>query len=363
MAKSKDKKPKTVLAKVEEVARKLGVEVDPLSLEAPVVGFYSTGIPPLDAELGGGVAVGGVYEFFGPEKAGKSAAADLFIASCHRAGDGEALIEEYENTREVARMKRCGIDLKRVLMLKPDNTEQGWVTLNALINGKRAVVQSAIKRGQRVSPSIVVWDSLGQSASKKEVDAANKGGVKGAKAEVGGNAKLFALNLRTTTHAWRRYGITLVIVNQETEKIGENSHGFGPPPTTTPGGKAPKRKADVRIKFSSVWSPPFLKGKGLLVTLRFRKNKFNPKAGQAHFVIDYDRGPSAGATALYLLHEANKLKNAPKKGRFRLPFWKQFRRSSFIDRMETDAAFAAKVWTYLAAAKVKSKEKLVESDE
>ena len=197
-----------------------------ISSENPIkVEAVSSGSLAIDSALGiGGYPKGRIVEVYGPESSGKTTIALHAIAEVQKTGGIAAFIDA-ENALDIEYAKALGVDFTpgKFFLSQPDSGEQ------ALDIAEKLILSGAI--------DIIVIDSVAALVPKAEID-----GVMGAN-HIGLQARLMSQALRKLAGVLNRSNASLVFINQLREKVGVM---FGSP-ETTPGGRALKFYASVRI--------------------------------------------------------------------------------------------------------------------
>ena len=241
----------------------------------------------LDVALGvGGYPRGRIIEVYGPESSGKTTVSLHAIAEVQRNGGTAAFIDA-EHALDPQYAEKLGVNIDELLLSQPDTGEQGLEIADALVSS------GAI--------DIVVIDSVAALVPRAEID-----GEMGA-SHVGLQARLMSQALRKLSGSINKTKTIAIFINQIREKVGVM---FGNP-ETTPGGRALKFYATVRLEVRR--AEQLKQGTDIVgnrTKIKVVKNKVAPPFKVAEIDIMYGKGVSQTGEILDLGAEQEIIRKA-----------------------------------------------------
>ena len=251
---------------------------DTVKMEVDVI---PTGNLLIDRALGvGGFARGRIVEIYGPESSGKTTLTLTAIAQAQKSG-GLAAFIDVEHALDPQYAARLGVNLDDLLVSQPSSGEEALQICEALVRS------NAI--------DVIVVDSVAALVTKQELEGEIGDST------VGAQARLMSAALRKLTSFISKARTVCIFTNQIREKIGVM---FGNP-ETTPGGRALKFYASVRVDIRRIGQ---IKGSdgviaGNRTKIKVVKNKVAPPFTECEFDIMYNEGISSVGSLLDLATE------------------------------------------------------------
>ena len=240
-----------------------------------------TGNIMIDRALGvGGFPRGRIIEIYGPESSGKTTLTLTAIAQAQKLG-GLAAFIDVEHALDPHYARKLGVNLDELLVSQPSSGEEALRICETLVRSNAL--------------DIIVLDSVAALVTKSELEGEIGDAVVGAQARLMSNA------LRKLTAFISKANTICLFTNQIREKIGVM---FGNP-ETTPGGKALKFYASIRVDIRRIGAIKNSDGSvsGNRTKIKLVKNKVAAPFTEAEFDIMYNEGISNTGSLLDLALE------------------------------------------------------------
>lgn len=231
-----------ISALLREIEKKLDLRVGPLSGVAEEVKALTTGNLAIDYITGvGGLPLGRSTELIGPPACGKTSVALQTAAELQKTIIAEGreefiLYSDFEHALDKEYATNLGLDVEHpsFLLMQPDSMEQGVNAALLLLDTDRV----------RLS----IWDSVASMTP----DSMSNSEFSSRPMEAAHKAKLMSDFIRVLNAKLHRYSCSAVFLNHIMDVIETGFAPRGIKRTTTPGGKALKYYASVRIEFQQI---------------------------------------------------------------------------------------------------------------
>jgi recombination protein RecA len=235
--------------------------------EKELVEVIPTGSLMLDNVLGiGGFPKGRITEIYGNESCGKTTISLQAVAQCQLLG-GKCVYIDLEHALDIAYCKKLGIDLSKMIVIQPENAEQCF-----------SIIEALLRTG---TIDLIVVDSVAALVPKVELEGDFSDQTMGL------HARIMSKGLRIIQTLLEKNSTAVIFINQIREKIGVV---YGNNETTT-GGRALRFYASIRLELRR--SELLKEGEdavGIKILAKTIKNKLAPPLQKAYVDIFFDKG-------------------------------------------------------------------------
>lgn len=256
---------------ISELNKLTGRNIASYATETSRVDWISSGMMTLDSVIGNGLPKGRIIELHGQPSCGKTSLCLHIIKHMQNMGKRCVFIDA-EYTLDVDYCKFLGVDLSKLIVIKPEYGEEVFEVVEKIVREKAA--------------DFIVVDSVSAMVPKSRLEADT-----GTQA-IGAQARMIANELPKLINPLEKSGCILVFINQLRVNIMGNKYDA----YTTPGGMSLRHYTSVRIKVSKVSD---LKASdenvGSKIKLEIVKNKVGKPKGTVELTLLFDEGFSENA--------------------------------------------------------------------
>ncbi len=260
--------------------------------EYRAIEWVRTGIPAIDLVIGGGIPRGRMIEVIGEYSTAKSTFGYVAIGAFQRAG-GQCILLDSELKTDKEFAEKQGADMS-----------PGKLGYHKGRNLKEAiqVIGRVAQQADPSIPTLIVWDSIAACPGAEELDdhVLSDDPFTGEKAS---RARQLSASLRAVCNELTQKNVTLLAINQ----LRTTFNFMGKSGSESPGGKAGKYHAAVRLKMRNVGRIRHKERDvvvGVVIAVEAIKNACAPPFRKAEVKFRFDTGfdTYSGLDELLLRH-------------------------------------------------------------
>lgn len=214
--------------------------------------------------MGGGIPYGKILELFGEESTGKTLLAMDFAYAAQQLG-GIVLWADAEATFDGLWAQKNGLDLEKIVLLPEENE------IETISDWQADMIVHYREKLKNNEPILLVVDSTAALETRDNMEAADMDSGE----DMGKRSKKIYQMLRKRNKFYARYGVCVIYINQLRSRPVKTQFED---PDTTPGGKAMRYYASIRMGLYRGKKIVNAKDKkvGNIVYIRGKKNKTAP---------------------------------------------------------------------------------------
>jgi len=253
---------------------------DELAYTHSIEEFLPTGSLAIDRQLDGGWPVGRISEVAAWSAVGKSTLLDQSLAEVQRLG-GVAVLNDTESARDEKYTAKLGVNLDTLIVQKALTIEESMGGIDRILAVQEAQTKLLAPKGLRPPPMLIVWDSLGGTPAKEELEGDADD------AHVAVAARIIKRNLRRLTQRISNVRVAVVLANHFYRPIGKGAFAQ----LETYGGEGVKFFATTRIQLARTGSLKIGEHVvGHTIEVKLRKSRVNVPRAPAEVALIYGAG-------------------------------------------------------------------------
>ena len=294
-----------------------------------------TGIQLLDTILGGGFPIGAMSMIVGQPGSGKSMLAFQTLGNAQKHFNGKLLGNVLDSEYSATKVRLANLGVRNP-MLDPHNE----ITVESVFKYLETVCLFKEKKGITDVPSLVIWDSIANTLTQKEIEAEDPNTV------IGYKARLLSLLVPKYVAKCSKYNVCMITVNQLRDSLKMGLYGpkkelkFLSGDKTVPGGNVLRFNAFHLLEMSTgkVLEEDKFGFSGVEVKVKCVKNKLFPPNIPISLYGSFTSGFSNFWTNYYMLAEFKRLNTGAWNYLVSYPD-KKFRTKSALDLYNSDEVF------------------------